>query len=202
MSPAVLSLAILLLSIASMGHVTAFAFHMTDVQRTRFTNLAAHRSREPSSSDRKHELSHLAVAAAIAMTMAASPFPAFADGAYGIRLCRFSVFSTNVQRVHVSRPISRSTGSTKEFKFPPIDISDKNRCVLQGSNMGQSNAARDKLYDLRQCQLSGADASGLDLSGVIMSKTDVSKAKFLETYFSKAYLRGACSVAVISSQYA
>jgi uncharacterized protein YjbI with pentapeptide repeats len=83
------------------------------------------------------------------------------------------------------------TGSTKEFKFPPIDFSDKNRCVLQGSNMGQSNAARDKLYDLRQCQLSGSDASGLDLSGVIMSKTDVSKAKFLETYFSKAYLRGA-----------
>jgi uncharacterized protein YjbI with pentapeptide repeats len=56
--------------------------------------------------------------------------------------------------------------------------------------MGQSNAARDKLYDLRQCQLSGSDASGLDLSGVIMSKTDVSKAKFLESYFSKAYLRG------------
>jgi hypothetical protein len=57
--------------------------------------------------------------------------------------------------------------------------------------MGQSNAARDKLYDLRQCQLSGADARGLDLSGVIMSKTDVSNAKFAESYFSKGYLRGA-----------
>lgn len=34
--------------------------------------------------------------------------------------------------------------------------------------MGQANAARDKLYDLRQCKLSGADAQGLDLSGVIM----------------------------------
>jgi uncharacterized protein YjbI with pentapeptide repeats len=51
-------------------------------------------------------------------------------------------------------------GSTKEFKLPPIDKSDVNRCVLNGSKMGQANAARDKLYDLRQCNLSGADASG------------------------------------------
>ena len=81
-------------------------------------------------------------------------------------------------------------GQTKEFKLPPIDFADKNRCVFQGSNMGQANAARDKLYDLRQCKLSGADASGLDLSGVLMSGTDVSKAKFAESYFSKGYLRG------------
>lgn len=85
-----------------------------------------------------------------------------------------------------------SAGSTKDFKLPPIDFSDKNRCVLTGSNMGQANAARDKLYDLRQCKLSGADAHGLDLSGVIMSKTDVSKANFQEAYFSKGYLRGKC----------
>jgi Pentapeptide repeats (8 copies) len=106
--------------------------------------------------------------------------------------------SANV-RCAYSQPISYLPGSTKEFKFPPIDFSDRNRCVLQGSNMGQSNAARDKLYDLRQCQLSGADASGLDLSGVIMSKTDVSKAKFLESYFSKAYLRGACFLCLVAS---
>jgi uncharacterized protein YjbI with pentapeptide repeats len=56
--------------------------------------------------------------------------------------------------------------------------------------MGQANAARDKLYDLRQCQLSGATAAGLDLSGVIMSGTDASKANFQESYFSKGYLRG------------
>lgn len=49
---------------------------------------------------------------------------------------------------------------------------------------------RDKLYDLRECNLSGADASGYDLSGVIMTKTDVSKAKFVESYFSKGYLHG------------
>ena len=58
-------------------------------------------------------------------------------------------------------------GQTKDFKFPPIDKSDVNRCVLKGgSSMGQANAARDKLYDLRQCNLSGANAAGYDLSGV------------------------------------
>lgn len=58
-------------------------------------------------------------------------------------------------------------GQTKDFKFPPIDFGDKTRCVLKGgSSMGQANAARDKLYDLRQCQLSGANAAGYDLSGV------------------------------------
>ena len=68
--------------------------------------------------------------------------------------------------------------------------------------MGQANAARDKLYDLRQCDLSGADASGFDLSGVIMDKTDVSKAKFVESQFSKAYLRGeslkVCDITLLS----
>ena len=56
--------------------------------------------------------------------------------------------------------------------------------------MGQANAARDKLYDLRECKLSGKDGSGLDLSGVIMANTDVSNAKFVESYFSKGYLHG------------
>lgn len=62
---------------------------------------------------------------------------------------------------------ARADGQTKDFKFPPIDFADVNRCVLKGgSSMGQANAARDKLYDLRQCKLSGADAMGYDLSGV------------------------------------
>jgi len=81
-------------------------------------------------------------------------------------------------------------GQTKEFRLPPIDYSDKSRCEFRSSKMGQANAARDKLYDLRQCDLSGKDASGFDLSGVIMDKTDVSKATFVESQFSKAYLHG------------
>merc|ERR1712071_101027 len=83
---------------------------------------------------------------------------------------------------------SFADGQTKEFKLPPIDFSDKSRCVLNSSKMGQANAARDKLYDLRQCDLAGQDASGYDLSGVIMTKTDISKANLKETQFSKAYL--------------
>ena len=55
--------------------------------------------------------------------------------------------------------------------------------------MGQANAARDKLYDLRECNLSGANANEYDLSGVIMTNTDVSNAKFREAQFSKGYLR-------------
>ena len=56
-------------------------------------------------------------------------------------------------------------GQTKDFKFPPIDFSDKNRCVLKSSSMGQANAARDSLFDLRQCDLRGVKAVGYDLSG-------------------------------------
>jgi uncharacterized protein YjbI with pentapeptide repeats len=85
---------------------------------------------------------------------------------------------------------SHADGQTEKFKLPPIDFSDTSRCKLNSSSIGQANAARDKLYDLRQCQLSGASAPGFDLSGVIMSKTDVSKANFQDAYFSKGYLQG------------
>ena len=80
-------------------------------------------------------------------------------------------------------------GQTKVFKLPPIDLSDKNRCQFSDSKMGQANAQRDKLYDLRQCSLTDKDASGFDLSGVIMDKTDVSGTKFVESQFSKGVLR-------------
>lgn len=110
------------------------------------------------SSDVGGDIGKTAVAAALSLSLLFGPTPALADG------------------------------QTKSFKLPPIDFSDKARCTLSTSNMGQANAARDKLYDLRQCDLSGKDASGFDLSGVIMTKTDVSNAKFTETQFSKAYL--------------
>jgi uncharacterized protein YjbI with pentapeptide repeats len=82
------------------------------------------------------------------------------------------------------------TGGTAKFKFnlPPIDMSDKNRCKIVNSDMGQANAARSTLLDLRLCKLPGAKAVGFDLSGVIMTDTDVSNANFQESYFSKAYL--------------
>jgi len=79
-------------------------------------------------------------------------------------------------------------GQTEKFKLPPVDLKDKNRCKLSSSTIGQANAARDKLYDLRQCNLSGQNAVGFDLSGVIMTATDVSKANFQDAFFSKGYL--------------
>ena len=42
-----------------------------------------------------------------------------------------------------------------KYKFPPIDRANKNRCKFSGSAMGQANAARDSLYDLRECQMGG-----------------------------------------------
>jgi hypothetical protein len=59
-------------------------------------------------------------------------------------------------------------GATKTFKLPPIDYNDQNRCVLKSSSMGQANAARDKLVDLRECKIPDANARGFDLSGVLM----------------------------------
>jgi uncharacterized protein YjbI with pentapeptide repeats len=71
----------------------------------------------------------------------------------------------------LSAPLpAQADGQTEKFKLPPIDFADKNRCTLNSSTIGQANAARDKLYDLRQCSLSGANAVGFDLSGVIMTK--------------------------------
>ena len=55
-----------------------------------------------------------------------------------------------------------------DYRLPPIDRSDPDRCTLKSSTIGQSNAQRDKLFDLRECKLEGANAQGYDLSGVIM----------------------------------
>ncbi len=55
---------------------------------------------------------------------------------------------------------SSSWALAQQYKLPPIDKADKNRCVLTSSSMGQANAARDKLYDLRECDLQGQDGSG------------------------------------------
>ncbi|GMH67832.1 hypothetical protein TrRE_jg8822 [Triparma retinervis] len=83
---------------------------------------------------------------------------------------------------------SLADGQTKEFKLPPVDTSDKSRCQIKSSAIGQANAARDKLYDLRLCDLQNSKAGGFDLSGVIMTDTDVSNSNFVETQFSKGYL--------------
>ena len=57
--------------------------------------------------------------------------------------------------------------------------------------MGQANAARDSLYDLRECKMTGTDASGFDISGALLADGDFSQTKFVESQFSKAYSPGA-----------
>jgi len=83
---------------------------------------------------------------------------------------------------------AHADGQTKTFKLPPIDRSDRNRCVVKGSAMGQSNAARDSLFDLRECDLTNVQAADLDLSGVIMTGTTLKNANFKAAQFSKGYL--------------
>ena len=80
---------------------------------------------------------------------------------------------------------------TKEFKFPPIDRTNKDRCKWTSSAMGQANAARDSLYDLRECSMSGTNAAGFDISGALLQNGDFSKTDFKETQFSKVYGPGA-----------
>tara|TARA_B110001452_G_C15111347_1_gene387378 strand:+ start:24 stop:650 length:627 start_codon:yes stop_codon:yes gene_type:complete len=78
------------------------------------------------------------------------------------------------------------------YKFPPIDKkNDATRCKFLSSAMGQANAARDSLYDLRECKMDGKDAEGFDLSGALMAGGDFSKANFKEAQLSKVYAKGA-----------
>ena len=55
------------------------------------------------------------------------------------------------------------------YKLPPIDRKNPDRCKLLSSSIGQANAARDALYDLRECDIRGQNAEGKDQSGMIAS---------------------------------
>jgi len=88
-------------------------------------------------------------------------------------------------------PPALADGDTKAFKFPPIDRTKKDRCLFSSSAMGQANAARDSLYDLRECQMTSVSAEGFDISGALMANGDFSKANFKEAQLSKVYAPGA-----------
>lgn len=77
----------------------------------------------------------------------------------------------------------------QQYKLPPIDRRDPNRCTLVSSSMGQANAARDKLYDLRECNLQGQSGAGKDISGFIGSEADFSGVDFKEAQLSKGFAR-------------
>mmetsp|Transcript_6796 Transcript_6796/g.14493 ORF Transcript_6796/g.14493 Transcript_6796/m.14493 type:complete len:228 (+) Transcript_6796:81-764(+) len=72
-------------------------------------------------------------------------------------------------------------------RLPPINMKDPNRCVPSSSAMGQANAARDKLLDLRMCDLSGKNFQGYDISGAIMQQAKVDGTDMTDIVMSKAY---------------
>lgn len=79
-------------------------------------------------------------------------------------------------------------GQTKTFSLPPIQDSP-GRCAFKSSAMGQANAARDKLYDLRQCDMTSKSAENFDLSGAILSDATFTRVNFKDVKLSKAYAR-------------
>jgi len=89
-------------------------------------------------------------------------------------------------------PSASADGSTYFSKLPKVDHStDKERCIFTSSSMGQANAARDSLYDLRECTISGIKAEGVDISGAFLAGGDFSKTNFKEAQLSKVYAVGA-----------
>lgn len=77
----------------------------------------------------------------------------------------------------------------EQFRLPPIDKNDKDRCIMVSSAIGQANAARQKLFDLRECDLRSQDGKLKDMSGVIGSNADFTGVSFVEGQLSKGYLR-------------
>jgi len=84
---------------------------------------------------------------------------------------------------------SFADGQTNKFSLPPVDQKTPAsiRCVFKSSSIGQANAARDKLYDLRLCDMSEQSAEGFDLSGAIMSEATFKGANFKDAQLSKVY---------------
>jgi uncharacterized protein YjbI with pentapeptide repeats len=152
---------ILSLVLASATPYLASAFVSPSVERTSVLSLQSSKTNDSESDNFGKTLANAVLVSMVSLSLfSADAPPAFADG------------------------------QTEKFKLPPVDLKDKDRCKLSSSSIGQANAARDKLYDLRLCNLSGQEAVGYDLSGVIMTDTDVSKVNFQDAFFSKGYLHG------------
>ncbi|MEW5304739.1 MAG: hypothetical protein WDW38_009704 [Sanguina aurantia] len=76
-----------------------------------------------------------------------------------------------------------------EFRLPPIDIKDPDRCArgYVGNTIGQANAVSDKLLDMRKCSYKGANLSAKVLAGALMSEADLSETNLQEAVLTKAY---------------
>merc|ERR1719353_1800998 len=102
-------------------------------------------------------------------------------------LCLSTLLCLNLNGPLPMLPAFAAESEQLNYKFPPIDRTKKDRCQFSGSAMGQANAARDSLYDLRECQMQGGSAAGFDISGALLAKGDFSKVNFVETQLSKVY---------------
>merc|ERR1712079_1001213 len=57
--------------------------------------------------------------------------------------------------------------------------------------MGQANAARDKLLDLRECKMTGDSAADKDIAGALMDRGDCSNTDFQNAIMSKVVAENA-----------
>ncbi|KAI8468553.1 MAG: hypothetical protein J3K34DRAFT_8548 [Monoraphidium minutum] len=85
--------------------------------------------------------------------------------------------------------LSAAPPALAEFRLPPIDKNDPNRCDrgFVGNTIGQANAVSDKILDLRQCSYKGANLTAKVLAGALMSDADFSGANMQEAVLTKAY---------------
>lgn len=84
-----------------------------------------------------------------------------------------------------SIPPAHAAGGT--MKLPPIDRKDPRRCIPSSSAIGQANAARDSILDLRECDLRGSNLQSFDLSGGIFSNANLTGASLVDSQLSKSY---------------
>jgi uncharacterized protein YjbI with pentapeptide repeats len=59
------------------------------------------------------------------------------------------------------------------------------------SAIGQANAARDSLYDLRQCVMDKDSAGGFDISGALLAEGSFKGTNFKDAQLSKVYAENA-----------
>ena len=90
-------------------------------------------------------------------------FKQLAKGSVGFLLGACLPFMHSNSNMNLLSPVPTANALNQQFKLPPIDQKDPNRCQLISSSIGQANAGRDKLYDVRNCDLKGQSAAGKDL---------------------------------------
>ena len=86
-----------------------------------------------------------------------------------------------------SPSLALTASSTDLAQRPPyMPESDKERCALRSSAIGQADAARDQVIDARQCDLRNRDFTGYDISGAYLEGAKADGSRFDRAMMSKA----------------